>query len=371
MPPTTSVSKLAQKLGAKLAAVHNEVKGQKTVPTAITGGLPKIDRGLACIDEIGIYENTDKEKYKGELYFRMRATILSPELGKDWDDPTKEVKAAGRQAFLNVWMCDTPDTGDNGRKTFKDNYQYMCSFLRDWGLDTDKVPDSQIEAHIENLNKHIGQQGNEVYLGFRTWLPPKQTVGVFKDREQQAVVIWGAREDYQPESNGGVPSIPDNTTQAAIDKTQAASSPPPSLSAATTASSDGLPDKPDLDGLLKAAGGDNDAAGEAQEILIGLAVKAGYTDAEARDGTSSWNEVIDLIKKPKNVTNAPSKEFKPEVGTVYQYTDGDKVAEVEVLEVNEDNKTVQAKYTETGKQIVDKSKKKKNLPWSNIAKPAY
>lgn len=368
MPPTTSVSKLAQKLGAKLAAVHNEVKGQKTVPTAITGGLPKIDRGLACIDEIGIYENTEKETHKGELYFRMRATIVSPELGKDWDDPTKEIKAAGRQVFLNIWMCDTPETtGDNSRKTFRDNYQYMCSFLRDWGLDTDKVPDSQIEAHIENLNKHIGQEGNEVYLGFRTWLPPKQTVGVFKDREPQAIAIIGAREDYTPESNGGVPSIPDNTAtaQTAIAKTQAAASPPPPSPPVATG------DKPDLDGLLKAAGGDNDAAVEAQEILIGLAIKAGYTDAEARDGTSSWNEVIDLINKPKNVTNTPAKEFKPEVGTVYQYTDGDKVAEVEVLEVNEENKTVQAKYTETGKQIVDKSKKKKNLPWTSIAKPAY
>ena len=358
MPPQRKVSGLMAKYGAKLdqaakKSADNPIDyGNEGLPY----GIPK-EIGIAQLVEckFDTYKTGD---YQGEYYFQARGVILEPEYHTTPDGV--EHKVRGRQTMIQEAVCDTKTQA--GKVTTQEEHiakilNHMKLLANDESY-TKGVGGSELESLAEGLKEAAP------YFRFST-APRYDQNAKGLNGEKVVTGSWenwhGGKglEDYVP-GDATADAVEDESQKAAPTKAPPSAKPVAKTAPATKAQLPAKKPAPgpepqfdetngDLDSLVAAADeGDLAAAGRLKEMALESGV-----DEESIDAATSWGEVVELMSSvtPGADTEVVEEEATYSVGDVYNYKPLDpktkkrsaKAVNVEILEVDEENKTVTLK----------------------------
>jgi hypothetical protein len=282
MPPKQAApTGLMAKLGSKLATAHRAHQGDDTKAPG-GGSLPEgIEDGVAVLTSIkfGTYETGDN---KGEMFFRAAGTIISPTHAPNGR------KVEGLQTSIMEPLCDTPK---KTRKTFDDHWAWVLNQLRLLGIDTKKIPESQIEAACEALVQA------QVQFGFRTW--KGDPTPEFPQPRVNETWVGAVQEAHAVGTDDGlVDNTPDASATAQSDEGTAADD-----TAATSSASQEGGDE-DWDAVLARAETGEEAA---QVAMVRAALAAGASQSTI-DNAPDWAAVRAMIVTAEASSDAGNAE---------------------------------------------------------------
>lgn len=356
----------------------------KAVDLKFGGQLPGgIENGIAELRELKFGKYGPDTKWPGKPFFLGQAIVLFP----------KELKGQRVEGlFTKIGPEPLFDTATDankdskGRKSFQDHYNFMRDHLVQLGW---KEPDLSgksskqvaeiIQAAMDELCKKAPRfrfrtwQGgkqviaqddrgkwqvyNEFEGGSRKKIPGKsysseeaaKRMNPYAGREPLVNHVWGDLvTDYQPSANGHVQddSAPVYESGNGDDD---------GVTTTTEDSADTFDEFGSLDDLLDRADSDDT---DAQIKLMEMAVAAGYSEEDVSSADVTWDQVVEMIKSPKDADTAPEEDGCPNEKDVVKFRPLDKsgkpgkiAVQCEVLMVDKKNKTCDLKSLRDGKTL--------------------
>lgn len=318
-----------------------------------------IHDGVAKLSSIkkGVYKSGPNQ---GQEFLRFIGVVVSPKTAMDvkkiWKDgkveivSTKQVTIEGQHTNIMIPLCETKKNDGTVIATQEENEGRAANELKKLGGEhcLDHIED---DADLENLFAELVEQGVKFRFATRSKEPTK---------DYPNGGVW----DHNWYGTKGLEDFVEDDTPTVKDKTPA---PKPSAKKPDP-EPEPEPDALDYTALVKAA-----AAGEQEAIdtLTNLAVEAGKTEDEV-EKADSWDDVVAWIVGGEESKGDDEEGVK--VGGTYTWTHPDpknakKKLEttVEVMTINTKAETCTVKDVETGKPIMDKSKKPVAIPLSELS----
>ncbi len=315
MPPTTSKSKLAGKLGAKGAAAVAAHANDETTYGFIE--LPGNFQGIAQLKKCYFkeFENGDN---KGQFFFRAQAIVSDP---VTFATPNGVIRSRGLMTSIQIAICDTTTkTGKNAGKvtTQEDHIAEVLLEMRRLGGET--FTDGATLEDLEGLA--LALEEAQPYFVFSTSAPSGNGKPFHNWHGTRNLPV-----DYSPSSEGGEAGgmVEENTpdghndaedqevaaaaAQKAIEKTMAAASASkPGKPSTAKPAPKPIPkapepepvveedETPDLDALVEDANnGESETQRESAEKLVELAVEVGIEEDAAREA-ETWEALAEMIR---------------------------------------------------------------------------
>ena len=255
---------LLSKLGAEAKKAWKSHAGDEVKLTA-GGDLPPIENGVAQLVDIkiGIYENGND---KGKLYFSAQGIVVSP-------DQSQGIPVTGLRTRIGPEPLFATPT--RSRKTLEEHIAWMMNEIRKLGIDTNSIDIDDLE---ETIFPALLEQSP--HFRFRTWKGKTATEGKYKGQEPRVNHDWRGVVEFDSESGEATGGVEVEEEEVASDTTV------------------------DIDALLEAANGDDEAA---QNQLLDLAVAAGNKKKEV-EALPDWESVAALLREPEAETETEESE---------------------------------------------------------------
>lgn len=298
MAANTAQSLLLQTFGQKGVEAHNQAK--KAVPKPDMGGdLPGGVRGVARLTHLQIKPIEKGKKDEGKLMFFGRGIVVKP-------DTHDGIPISGCATSVMEAIFDTPT---RTRKTWQEHLEWIYSNI------LKRVFNVKVEqlgmGDIEPCMKALVDKG--ALFVFRTFKPPKQTTGQYKDVEPMVQHIW-----VGPAPSNAVEKVTTDTYDKDVGDTTS-----------TDSELDNL-DNPDLNAEYGKPTQEEDT-----------------TTTESNDDDNTHSLIEDGDTEPEEQTDDEEQvdedATESEVGKVYKYKPYNKVTkaygkavEVEITEVQDD-----------------------------------
>lgn len=353
---TAQVSGLLKKklgdAGRKALLNHKEDEttyGMMDLPAGIEGGVAQL---VDC--RFSEYENGEN---KGKLFFYAAGIVVEPTEFTDKDGKT--TKVAGMRTSIMEPLHDTPQR--QSRPTLDDHVQWVLNELRKLGAETAELEDlDNLEAVAAAL------KDAKPFFNFRTWVG--QATPAFPNPRVNSQWIK-AVEDYGVAEDST--DVVDESGEVEEPAKPAAKTPPPTKPATPAKPAAKAPPKkepepepePELS-VEKLVADATEGDENAQAKLKELAMAAGSSEEDV-DNAADWNAVGELISATSESEPATEDEWKPGLTDIYKYQVIDPKtkkpvvdaktkkpkphAEVEVIEVDEDKRTVDLKSVDNPK----------------------
>lgn len=370
MPVQTQMSSFAKKMGARVAQANAEHK-DKPVDVGIQALPPGIKNGIAKL--IACYTGEYKQgANKGQPYFRAAGVIKSPTV---FAGQTLE----GRQTSVMIPLCDVAVRGMSKAVSFNENWFEFQNWFKQMGIGApNETPQSdptgqKIEAYYFVAMKTLLAKGPHFGFSTRGWTPPATPQK--PNPTEMIFELWHGLAEFngQHDPAGAVTeTMPPTQTTAPTNHT------PPTQTATAVDPAD------EVAALVETAMSDPEGAtpdgAEATTKLERMAWAAGATK-EQTAGAKDWGEVgemalgifpsADSTAPTTTPTTAPVAGM-PGIGSKWKFAkrtkEGTKLKnakgeefpafEVEVIAVDNANKTCTLKSLKDGKEVTDIRTKK-------------
>lgn len=402
MPMQQQMPSIAAKLGGKFSAALAEHRG-KPIDTGNRRLPAGIHNGIARLSSMYFKEYEDDKNgpgTKGQVFFRASAVVMSPaEVAGE--------KVAGMVTSVVIPICDMPEKGKRKAVSLKDNTFKFQNLFRQLGVEL---------PNVDSVTDPTGQQANDYYVA---------AMGMLCDphRAQGPVYVSFTTRGFTPPATPQQPkpeeivmetwhgfASPEDVAalNAAYDPTaginfssvlypQAVANPPPfqepprgvidplsqravevQANEESNTSSNGEETYDDiadevgalLEVLLDDPDNDTEDSADAAARMEELAWAAGWT-REQTTAAADWEAVAEMALNP------PGVSVDPVVGSRWRFSkrtkDGNKLrnkdgefpaVEVEVMTVDNANKTCTVKTVKDDKDVVDlRSKKPTEVKW--------
>lgn len=403
MPVQTTVSALAARLGNQVAEAYAKHK-DAPVDTGFQRLPPDIKGGVAKITFMGL-ELTKDDKAgpgtKGLERFRVSAAVVysgNPNSPNEhtWIEATGPYRGQPRtMRVINlttskfVPMFTIPAKGKPGEPGYREEVPFADNLFEFQNIfKMLRVPPCEgkttleILTYFENAWKALmaDPKNKPVFIRFSTrqWTPPLTATEIRdkKKLEDKEVVVfeeWHERVDWTgtPQPPGGVTLAPSpgSNGSAAHDN-----GPPPVGADGMAILPPGQSLEERVAALLKAVETDESAG----PPLLQLAWDRGWTEEET--SSASWVEVgeMALSDPATEEENQESQDGKPTIGSKWNYTPRDSAGnkmkgpdkkelpseEIELVTVDEANKTCTAKKVKDGRDVLNqRTRKPMNVKW--------
>lgn len=347
MAAQVSQGLLMAELGGEFVKAHEAAKNIVVTPG---GDLPGGIRGVAQLRACEIKKIAKGKNDEGKLMFYAYGVVVTPK-------EHEGIRVAGKRTMITEPIFNTPT---RKRKTIKDHIDEVYKHLKLLGVPVQALQPSQ----IENAMKQLMDPKKPVFFEFRTWQPPKQTEGEYKDKESMVMHFWDGRTDYKaeaavmqnqtkdnlPDIDAPLPEGPHDNNGHSESATPATSSSgshePPTVAVATSAEE--FDDGGDLTTLASRADKEQDliAVNRLTEMALSLGISQDTVNT-----IDSWALLVELIRKStsNNGTHKEpeSNEVAISVGDHFNFRPLDPVKKVkgepvtvELAAINEANGTV-------------------------------
>lgn len=309
--PVQQTKSLLEILGAKGQQAHEKTKKQETtygmvnLPAGIVGGVAEL-RTVTW----KVYEANDKDVDKrGKPYVLFRGIAQSPKTFNG-------ASVAGLPVMLTCPLYDqsAKSGGRKNPKSFEENYADLLNEFRKFGVPTDNMQFSQLEAVMKHLTERPKEQ-RCFHFSTRGFTPPATTVQPkptemifvqFDGKCDPAAVVKQGTEDHSAES------LP----QEAGEPANAPAADEPSVGGSQA----------DADGVLSELAVAADGGDTAAIVRLGeLALAAGLTKEFVEDVAQNWGEVVIAMAggappadESGSATAAPDED-EPTTGTICRY----------------------------------------------------
>lgn len=342
MPANRVQSGLVAKYGKKIGDAvkthaNDEIDyGFQRLPAGITNGVAKLTKAY-----FAEYKNGTN---KGEFYFRAEGVVVEPESVMVNGTP---MAVQGLTTSIMEPVCTT--TTQANKVTTQD--EHIASVMNEMKKLGGQFQGGGAEE-LEAMAAALAEAGP--YFRFST--SPRAPRPGSNDPPGVWENWYGIKglENYEPPQAGG--AVRDNTGGG-----RAASINGKHATAAEPEPADEYREDGDIDSLAERAAADDK---EAQVQLKEHAVNAGW-DADEVDNADSWDDVLNMVKNPKEGGGEEAEEPQEEqikVGDVYKYrpavkgpggkeTKAKKAVEAKVTAINAKAGTVDLKNLTDGKSI--------------------
>ncbi len=357
------LAKALGSLGAKAVKEHaNDPTsyGNVQLPPGITSGVAQLTK---CY-----FDKHKDGPNQGKYFFRAAGVVVEP---KEVEHNGQVVPVAGQQTSIIVGIYDVQRNA--GTVTVDMQIANVLNEMRKLGgqqfTEGAGVEDlEQLAATLQESQPYFRfstSQGKPTpqypnprtfenwhgSKGLENYTPPDDGDAVQDDTPEQPTSPPPPQPPAAKQQPKATTAAPAKQQPAAKGKA-APKSPPPPPEPEPEPDGPEYTDGGDIDALLASASDGDDTA---QASLKEMAVAAGYSEDEV-DAAASWDDVVGMIREPKQGDAEPAaeEEFAPKVDEVYNYAPVDpktkkagKPVECEVTAVNAKAKTCDLKNLTT------------------------